>query len=227
MSDFPTNATGLEVVANHAYLYNRNGTYVADTMLTDNVEDRLALDDAHAAEIAAAWCMEHGYTVAKWTTSGAARFAAVTYDPATAEAAIAVHATPEDYEPEGVDGATVADQIANRPKPPSANYVARSLKRDAGIRSTAADHPGYHVFGAGVLGVGVSVDVHDIDRSNVRDAAALSEHLRAAGWSVTYTAGSSIVYVTRVPNARQAERRRVSLIAAQRRRNAIAGAVQA
>lgn len=55
MSDIPTNATGVHVVGAHAYLYNRNGTYIADHALASGVVGAFAItpgdDDARVTAI--------------------------------------------------------------------------------------------------------------------------------------------------------------------------------
>lgn len=113
-----------------------------------------------------------------------------------------------DYEPEGVDGATV-DQQGTARRMPSGSTVSRALRRDAGIITTPRDRSGYHVSDGGRQwgGVAVSVDVGDVESINLRRAAELFDHLTEAGWSVTRADDSSILYVTRVPSARAAAKR--------------------
>ncbi|QGJ92271.1 hypothetical protein SEA_ORIONPAX_8 [Mycobacterium phage OrionPax] len=69
---------------------------------------------------------------------------------------------------------------------PKANVVSRALRRDAGIITTPRNLPGYHISGGGQYPVGIFVDLSDLDvefpREDVRGAAALHDHLTAAGW---------------------------------------------
>jgi hypothetical protein len=117
----------------------------------------------------------------------------------------------DDYEPEGVDGPTIDQQAAARRMPNGAT-VSRALRRDAGIITTPRTRAGYHVSDGGreYGGVTVSVDVADIEATNVRKAAQLFDTLTAAGWGVTLADGASILYVTRVPSNRYAANRAVN-----------------
>lgn len=122
-----------------------------------------------------------------------------------------------DYEPAGVDGATVDQQGAAR-RMPNGSTVSRALRRDAGIITTPRDRAGYHVSNGGreYGGVSVSVSVADIESINVRRAAALHAHLAEAGWDVTLADGASILYVTGVPSAREAANRAAAATADER-----------
>lgn len=113
-----------------------------------------------------------------------------------------------DHEPEGVDGATTDQQGAARRMPNGAS-VSRALRRDAGIITTSRGRAGFHISDGGREwgGVAVSVDTEDVEAANVRRAADLHAYLAAAGWDVTLAPGSSILYVTGVPSAREAANR--------------------
>ncbi|OCB43786.1 hypothetical protein A5721_23910 [Mycobacterium vulneris] len=92
---------------------------------------------------------------------------------------------------------------------PNGSTVSRALRRDAEIITTPRSRAGYHVNDGGREwgGVSVSVDVSDIEATNVRKAAQLFDTLTAAGWNVRLADGSSILYVTGVPSAREAANR--------------------
>lgn len=69
MSDIPTDATGVHVVGNHAYLYNRNGTYIADAALAGEVLAAFELTPDDAKLLAASWLGTIGYAITgeAWT----------------------------------------------------------------------------------------------------------------------------------------------------------------
>lgn len=71
MSDIPTDATGVHVIGTHAYLYNRNGTYIADHALADGVlaAAHLQRNMTDPRDAAARWLDAIGYraTGDDWT----------------------------------------------------------------------------------------------------------------------------------------------------------------
>lgn len=71
MSDIPTDATGVHVIGTHAYLYNRNGTYIADAALADGVLEaaHLQRNMTDPRDAAVRWLHSIGYRLppGDWT----------------------------------------------------------------------------------------------------------------------------------------------------------------
>lgn len=112
-----------------------------------------------------------------------------------------------DYEPEGVDGATIDQQAAAR-RMPNGSTVSRALRRDAAIITTPRGRAGYHVSnGTQWSAPSISVDVSDLESVNVRRAAELHDHLTACGWELGRSVDATILYATRVPSNREAANR--------------------
>lgn len=83
---------------------------------------------------------------------------------------------------------------------PTAQTVARALRRDAGI--ITSPH-GYEVRQGlrAIAGPTISVVVSDIESANLRKAEDLAAHLSACGWEVKPYGDIGIIEVTKVPTA--------------------------
>lgn len=89
-------------------------------------------------------------------------------------------------------------------KIPTANVVARALRRDFGSRTAPYNRPGYHVSGNGKDAARISVDFSYAPGSttDVLRAKWLLEILLEASWEAHRSSDdSTIVYVTKVPTA--------------------------
>lgn len=64
MSDTPTHATGVLIQGAHAYLYNRNGTFIADAALAGELLAAFDLAPADAKRLAVSWLGTIGYRLA-------------------------------------------------------------------------------------------------------------------------------------------------------------------
>ena len=88
------------------------------------------------------------------------------------------------------------------PTYPSANVVSRALKRDTGIIAGESRFHSYRVRGGyGEPAIWVMLD--SPESTCIRKAHELADTLREIGWDVRVGEESAILYVSRVPTARE------------------------